>query len=79
MAKSEHDSPAFALVPNYHPDYHLIAAPRAGAVTYTFTSYVDMGAGVLVLWYGGNAVMQVCACACVCVFNEVVCVCVFVV
>ena len=37
----------------------MIAAPRAGAVTYTFTSYVDMGAGVLVLWYGGNAVMQV--------------------
>ena len=30
----------------------------AGAGTYAFTNYVDLGAGVLVLWYGGNVVMR---------------------
>eukprot|EP00667_Euglena_gracilis_P002229 EG_transcript_2227 len=29
----------------------------AGAGTYAFTNYVDLGAGVLVLWYGGRIVM----------------------
>lgn len=28
------------------------------AGTYAFTNYVDLGAGVLVLWYGGSLVME---------------------
>eukprot|EP00667_Euglena_gracilis_P006497 EG_transcript_6552 len=30
----------------------------AAAGTYAFTNYVDLGAGVLVLWYGGSLVMD---------------------